>query len=164
MEDWTSDYSDETDWSLLSDNSEEEMDDSPPIPDTHPSDANRLRSIMLSRDVANICLDNDIYGDLPSLQTVSDSSDDSQSRLDDELLADDSENDEDSVIFIYDLQDDGVAPVTSFAGAVLAGTEATRNAESELYDSGASRHMTPFCHRLINFTPIASRPITAADK
>ena len=71
MEDWTSDYSDETDWSLLSDNSEEEMDDSPPIPDTHPSNADRLRSIMLSLDVANICLDNDdLYNDLPLLQTV----------------------------------------------------------------------------------------------
>ena len=48
MEDWTSAYSNETDWSLLSDHSEEEMDDSPPIPDTHPSDADRLCSIMLS--------------------------------------------------------------------------------------------------------------------
>ena len=48
MEDWTSDYSNETDWSLLSDHSEEEMDDSPPIPDTHPSNADCLRSIMLS--------------------------------------------------------------------------------------------------------------------
>jgi transposase InsO family protein len=167
MEDWASDHSDETDWSLLSDNSEGEMDDSPPIPDAHPSDADRLRSIMLSRDVANICLDNDdndFYDDLPSLETVSNSTDDAQSRLDDELLADESEDDDDSVIFIYDLTDDGVAPVTSFAGAVLAGTETTCNAESELYDSGASRHMTPFRHRLINFTPIASRPITAADK
>lgn len=113
-----------------------------PIPDAHPSDADRLRSIMFSRDVASICLDDDdFYDDLPSLKTVSDSTDDAQSQLDDELLA-----------------------VSSFAGAVLAGTEATRNAESELYDSGASRHMTPFRHRLINFTPITSRPITAADK
>lgn len=120
---------------------------------------------MFSRDVASICLDDDdFYDDLPSLKTVSDSTDDAQSQLDDELLADYSEDDEDSVIFIYDITDDGAAPVSSFAGAVLAGTEATRNAESELYDSGASRHMTPFRHRLINFTPITSRPITAADK
>ena len=68
------------------------------------------------------------------------------------------------VIFIYDLPDEGVVPVSSFAGVVLAGTEATCNAESELYDSGASRHMTPFHHPLINFTLIASHPITAADK
>ena len=98
------------------------------------------------------------------LQTVSDSSDDIQSRLNDELLADNSEDDNDSVIFIYDLPDEGVAPVSSFAGVVLAGTEATCNAESELYDSGASHHMTPFHHHLINFTPIASCPIMAANK
>jgi hypothetical protein len=56
-------------------------------------------------------------------------------------------------------------PITSlFAGAALAGTAETRKLESDLYDSGASRHMTPFRERLINYTPIASRPITAADK
>jgi hypothetical protein len=53
---------------------------------------------------------------------------------------------------------------TSFAGAVVAGTEASRKAESDLYNSGASRHMTHFCHQLINYTKIESRPITAADK
>src|ERR1700742_1730683 len=36
--------------------------------------------------------------------------------------------------------------------------------ESDLYDSGASRHMTPFRHRLTNYTSIQSKPITAADK
>jgi len=168
MEDWATDYSNETDWSMLSDNSKGELDDSPPIPNTHPSDADHLRSIMLSQDVANICLDDDdLYDDLPSLETVSDSTDDIQSQLDNELLADISEDDNDDlVIFIYDPMpvDNGEAPVTSFAGAVLEGTQATRNAESELYDSGASRHMTPFHHRLINFTHITSRPITAADK
>jgi len=168
MEDWATDYSDETDWSMLSDNSKGELDDSPPVPDTHPSDADHLRSIMLSRDVANICLDDDdLYDNLPSLETVSDSTDDIQSQLDNELLADISEDeDNDSVIFIYNPMpvDDGEAPVTSFAGAVLEGTQATRNAESELYDSGASRHMTPFCHHLINFTHITSRPITATNK
>jgi hypothetical protein len=56
-------------------------------------------------------------------------------------------------------------PITSsFAGAALAGTAETRKLESNLYDSGASRHMTPFKDRLINYTPITSRPITAADK
>ncbi|KAF8158567.1 hypothetical protein B0H34DRAFT_619127, partial [Crassisporium funariophilum] len=33
-----------------------------------------------------------------------------------------------------------------------------------LYDSGASRHMTPSRHRLINYVKIKGRPITAADK
>jgi len=87
MEDWATDYSNKTNWSMLSDNSEGELDNSPPIPDTHPSDADHLHSIMLSREVANICLDDDdLYDNLPSLETVSDSTDDIQSQLDDELL------------------------------------------------------------------------------
>ncbi|KAF8150857.1 hypothetical protein B0H34DRAFT_665837, partial [Crassisporium funariophilum] len=48
--------------------------------------------------------------------------------------------------------------------ATLVGTAETRHAESDLYDSGASRHMTPFRHRLLNYTKIPNRPITAADK
>jgi hypothetical protein len=34
----------------------------------------------------------------------------------------------------------------------------------ELFDSGASRHMSGHRHRFINFTEIEARPITAADK
>jgi transposase InsO family protein len=36
--------------------------------------------------------------------------------------------------------------------------------ESELYDSGASRHMSPFRHRFLSYRTIEPRPITAADK
>ena len=36
--------------------------------------------------------------------------------------------------------------------------------ESELYDSGASRHMSPFRHRFTTFQPITPRPIVTADK
>jgi hypothetical protein len=35
--------------------------------------------------------------------------------------------------------------------------------EIELYDSGASRHMSPFRHRFINYRSIDPRPITAAN-
>ena len=35
--------------------------------------------------------------------------------------------------------------------------------EVELYDSGASRHMSPFSHRFTNLHPIPPRPITAAN-
>jgi len=35
--------------------------------------------------------------------------------------------------------------------------------EVELYDSGASQHMSPLRHRFTNFHPIPPRPITAAD-
>ena len=50
-------------------------------------------------------------------------------------------------------------PDSSFVGAVLAGSAESRKAESDLYDSGASRHMTPFRNRIINFMSIDSRPI-----
>ncbi|KAI0043512.1 hypothetical protein FA95DRAFT_1498499, partial [Auriscalpium vulgare] len=36
--------------------------------------------------------------------------------------------------------------------------------EAELYDSGASRHMSPFRHRFTTYRAIDPRPITAADK
>ena len=36
--------------------------------------------------------------------------------------------------------------------------------ESDLYDSGASRHMSPFRHRFLTFEDIEPRPIAAADK
>ena len=36
--------------------------------------------------------------------------------------------------------------------------------EIELYDSGASRHMSPFIHRFTNYRSIPPRPITAANK
>ena len=41
---------------------------------------------------------------------------------------------------------------------------ALSNAEAELYDSGASRHITPFRHRFTTYRTITPRPITAADK
>ena len=36
--------------------------------------------------------------------------------------------------------------------------------EIKLYDSGASRHMSPFIHCFSNYRPIPPRPITAANK
>ena len=36
--------------------------------------------------------------------------------------------------------------------------------EIELYDSGASRHMSPFIHRFSNYCSISPRPITATNK
>ena len=36
--------------------------------------------------------------------------------------------------------------------------------EAELYDSGASRHMSPFGRRFLNYRPIPPRAITAANK
>ena len=41
---------------------------------------------------------------------------------------------------------------------------ASSDIEAELYDSGASRHISPFRHRFLTYRPINPRPITAADK
>ena len=47
---------------------------------------------------------------------------------------------------------------------VLAGSAKTREAEVNLYDSGATCHMSDFCHRFINYTEIEPVPVLAADK
>ena len=50
------------------------------------------------------------------------------------------------------------------AAAAASSARTSQGVESELYDSGASRHMSPFRHRFITYHPIDSLPITAADK
>jgi hypothetical protein len=58
--------------------------------------------------------------------------------------------------------DDGEEAKTyTFAAITLAATNST--VETELYDSGASRHMSPYRHRFINFIPIQKKLLTAAD-
>jgi transposase InsO family protein len=59
--------------------------------------------------------------------------------------------------------DDG-AYTTTFSADELAGSAETRNAEVDLYDSGASRHMSGFRHKFIDLVTIEPVPITAADK
>ncbi|KAK7046510.1 hypothetical protein R3P38DRAFT_2507828, partial [Favolaschia claudopus] len=46
---------------------------------------------------------------------------------------------------------------------MLANEGAAPGVETELYDSGASRHMSPYRHHFINYTSIPPRSITAAD-
>lgn len=41
---------------------------------------------------------------------------------------------------------------------------ATDHTVTELYDSGASRHMSPYRNQFTNFETISPRPIKAADK
>lgn len=49
--------------------------------------------------------------------------------------------------------------------AMTAGDGLTKGGvDSDLYDSGATRHMSPFRHRFLTFEEIEPRPITAADK
>ena len=49
----------------------------------------------------------------------------------------------------------------TFTCTMLANTE---RAETELYDSGASHHMTTYCDQLENFISIMPKSITATDK
>jgi hypothetical protein len=56
-------------------------------------------------------------------------------------------------------------PVTTVDSAKLAWSNtATHGATVELYDSGASQHMSPFRDHFINFKSIPPHPILAADK
>ena len=59
--------------------------------------------------------------------------------------------------------DDG-AYTTSFSTDQLAGSAEARNVEVDLYDSGASRHMSGFRHKFIDLVDIEPVPISAADK
>ena len=53
---------------------------------------------------------------------------------------------------------------TSFDYAYLVGSSDTRKTEVDLYDSGATRHMSGFFHKFINFVRVDPVPITTADK
>ena len=53
---------------------------------------------------------------------------------------------------------------TNYEYAYLVGTSDTRKLEVDLYDSGATRHMSGFIHKFVNFIKIDPIPITAADK
>ena len=59
--------------------------------------------------------------------------------------------------------DDGAYTIT-FGADELAGSADTRRNEIDLYDSGASRHMSGFRHKFIDIIKIEPVPITAADK
>jgi Reverse transcriptase (RNA-dependent DNA polymerase)/gag-polypeptide of LTR copia-type len=53
---------------------------------------------------------------------------------------------------------------TNLEAAYLVGTEETRTTEVDLYDSGMSRHMSGFHHRMFNYMDIEPVPIVTADK
>jgi hypothetical protein len=56
------------------------------------------------------------------------------------------------------------AYVTTYKASVLRGTPGMLPTDIDLYDSGASRHMSGFRHRFIGFVKIDPKPITAADR
>jgi len=59
---------------------------------------------------------------------------------------------------------DEEAYVTTYKTSVLQGGPGVLPTNVDLYDSGASRHMSGFRHRFINLVKINPKPITAADR
>ena len=93
---------------------------------------------------------------MPSLMTVSDSSDGNND------IAIKSAN--------YKLEyvnlsvNKGKDGLLTYACATLINVKGGESTKTELYDSGASRHMSPYCERMENYVLIAPKLITAADK
>lgn len=79
-------------------------------------------------------------------------------------------NSSEFILNTSDLSDDELKPYpfevaySSFNADNLTGSAKTKSAEVDLYDSGATCHMSGFHHRFIDFTEIEPIPIIAADK
>ena len=70
--------------------------------------------------------------------------------------------DEEMIELAVDIGEDAL---TTFDAAMLVNVEGNvEGMQTELYDSGASRHMSPYRDHFENYTPIAPKSITAADK
>ncbi len=135
----------------------------------------------------------DEFFDMPGLMQVSDSEDEDSDDDDDgegcrdassgywtdETDADDEEmfgllvgvteseeEEEDEGEFVPVIADeDDKAFTTTFNSAMLStGGIGNSLVDVDLYDSGASRHMSGYRHRFINFVDITPKPIVAADK
>ena len=55
------------------------------------------------------------------------------------------------------------ASTRTYNAAMLANSNTLAGVETELYDSGASRHMSSYRHKFVNYIDIELRTITAAD-
>jgi hypothetical protein len=128
----------------------------------------------------------DDLDDLPELQSVatsSECSDDEEDSIyepsDDELfsnfddddmpdlqdVSDSESDDEDTEDINQHVQDNGDKAETSTYCSVFLATQGIETGVvTEIYDSGASRHMTPYRSKLINYIEIQPKEITAADK
>ncbi|SJL02247.1 uncharacterized protein ARMOST_05573 [Armillaria ostoyae] len=95
--------------------------------------------------------DEEDFSDLPSLQDVSDSEDE------------DSDNEVDELdISTPELIGEITSLTSGNLAVAVADTE--REHEVDIFDSGATQHMTPSRHRLMNYMAIKPRGIMAADK
>ena len=107
---------------------------------------------------------------MPGLESVSDSEDSVVFKLTPPNSADPENKERNATLFsdkemldlIEDMGDDGL---TSFDAAMLVNVEGNvEGIQTELYDSGASCHMSPYRDHFENYVPIAPKSITAADK
>lgn len=93
---------------------------------------------------------------MPSLMTVSDSSDGN-----DYLTIEPADYEQEYVNLSVNKGKDGLL---TYACATLVNVEGGEGIKTKLYDSGASRHMSPYHEQMENYVPIAPKSITAADK
>lgn len=96
--------------------------------------------------------------DMPCLQEVLDSSDEEDEEFDDLEFTNTPFPTPDTIKNSED------AYTRTFDYAFLTESKREQLLEVELYDSGASRHMSGYRNRFINFQTIPPKPITAADK
>ena len=54
--------------------------------------------------------------------------------------------------------------LTSYDAAMLVNVGNAKGVQTELYDSGASQHMSPYCNHFEDYVSIAPKPIMATDK
>ena len=62
------------------------------------------------------------------------------------------------------IEDKGEDGLTTFDAAMLVNIGNAEGMQTELYDSGASCHMSPYQDHFKAYVTIAPKPITAADK
>jgi hypothetical protein len=86
---------------------------------------------------------------IPSLASMSDSSEDSVSRADEEISE--------------EPLDSGDEPRSFTFVATILANSVSSTTETELFNSGTSQHMSPYRHKFINFFPIQKRVLTTAD-
>ena len=133
--------------------------------DTLESEASKIFETDVSQVNESVTehYDND-FDSLPDLVSILDSSgkssvdedDDEDSRVSDDGL---------EVTYTDDIIIDngGETEILTFMTAMLANIEEFSNHETELYDSGASCHMFPYCNKFFNFVSIKPKTIQAAD-
>ena len=116
--------------------------------------------IELSSDEEDIYreLFDDDGEEIPSLLDMSDSDDDEEY----ENIPFPDDGDFDEIYYTVDGGED--AFTTTYGYAMLVDEESQPTIKTELYDSGASRHMTPFRDDIVNFVSIVPKSITAADQ